>query len=87
MATTVNADHEVSLAESLEMAQSSVACLNGIKCETSEFTNKIMGRGTSTNMIFDELHMFLQELGRMINTEIYTVSDLRDALRSGKLNR
>ncbi len=38
-------------------------------------------------MLFDELYQFLQAIGKQINSEIYNISDLKQALRSGRVTR
>ena len=46
-----------------------------------------MGAGGDSRMLFDELYQFLQAIGKQINSEIYNISDLKQALRSGRVTR
>jgi hypothetical protein len=46
-----------------------------------------VGAGGDSRMLFDELYQFLQAIGKQINSEIYNISDLKQALRSGRVTR
>lgn len=46
-----------------------------------------MGSGADNKIQFDDLYKFLQELGREQGREMYSISDLKQAIRSGSISR